>query len=143
MPVSDEDTDEAGIIDSSEYDENGPPFKHNCLATFSLLGQYNIRDSMCHVYYSGYGWNNNFPSCSWIWAELAYNESPQNFGAKQFKLHLLDLRHFNIPGNGTEYGHDSIKKYVIAVYDCLPGDSIYSVRYDPYGNGNYACAGFY
>lgn len=121
----------------STSDDDGPPFKHNCLASFRELGQYKINDSLCHVYYSGKGWNKDFPACFWIWSELAYNESAENFNAKYFKLHLLDLETFKIPDNGTEYGNDSIKKYVIAVFDCPPGDSTYSVLYDPNNTGKY------
>lgn len=104
------------MTNSQTDDEDGPPFKDECKASFLRLGEYKISNDNCNIYYSGKNWNSKFYLCTWTWGELINNEFPEDTNVTFIKIHLLDLDKFNLPQDGTTYGHDSIKKYVIAVY---------------------------
>ena len=118
-------------------DEDGPPFKDECTANFDRLGEYKIANDNCNIYYSGKGWNPEFYSCSWTWGELVNNEFPNDTNVTFFKIHLLDLDKFQIPDNGTDYGNDSIKKYVIAIYSRDTKGEHDKSDFDPFKTGKY------
>jgi hypothetical protein len=118
-------------------DEDGPPFKNECAAKFSRFGENKISNDNCNIYFSGKGWNPDYYSCSWTWGELINNEFSEDTNVTFIKIHLLDLDKFFIPKDGSEYGHDSIKKYVITVYsrDSKGGND--KCIFDPYKTGKY------
>ena len=120
-------------------DSGGPPFRNNCLCSFQNFGSYKISNDNYNIYYSGKGWNPNLHSCSWAWGEDVYNEIPNDTNVTVLKIHLLDLDNFSLPTNKTEYGNDTIKKYVIAIFthNIKKGkDTCFSI-FDPYKTGKY------
>jgi hypothetical protein len=48
----------------------------------------------------------------------------------------LDLDKFYLPKNMTEYGNDSLKKYVIAIYT-REKDKMGICAFDPFNTGKY------
>jgi hypothetical protein len=119
-------------------DEDGPPFKDECKANFKRFGEYKISNDNCNIYYSGKGWNPEFYSCSWTWGELVNNEFSDDTTVTFIKIHLLDLNQFQLPDNGTDYGNDSIKKYVIAVYSRDSKGGHDESDFDPFKTGKYS-----
>jgi len=126
-----------GTVSQQEDDSEGPPFKHECLCDFKEFGSYKISDEDYNIYLRGKNWDPKLYSCSWIWGEDINNIFPEDSMVRLMKIHLLDLDHFNIPDNGTEYGNDSIKKYVIAVYTSRTGAKNDNCVFDPYKTGKY------
>lgn len=120
-----------------DEEEDGPPFKVECKANFERLGEYKISNDNYNIYYSGKGWDPARTACTWTWAEIINNEFPGDSGVTFFKVHLLDLEKFTLPGDGSEYGRDSIKKYVIATYSRNLNGGKESFRYDPFNTGKY------
>lgn len=118
-------------------DDQGPPFKDKCLCDFKSFGKYEISKDNYNEYFSGKGWNPKLNACSWIWGELVYNETPNDSTVTLFKVHLLDLDNFRLPTNKTEYGNDSFKKYVIAIYKSDSKKGYDTIIYDPYKTGKY------
>lgn len=116
---------------SSEESDFGPPFNDTCLCNFKDFGEYKISNDNYNIYLSGKGWNPKFYSCSWPWGEIINNQMPEDTNVTVVKVHLLDLDTFAIPTNMTEYGNDSIKKYVIAV------STNTKCVFDPYKTGKY------
>lgn len=118
-------------------DEDGPPFENECKANFYRFGEYKINNNNCHVYYCGKGWNPKFYSCSWVWGELINNEFSDDTNVTAITIHLLDLDRFTLPQDGTEYGNDSIKNYVIAVYGRNSEGGNAKSIFDPFKTGKY------
>lgn len=120
---------------SIEKENEVPPFKNRCLCKFNEFGYYKISDNNYNVYFSGKNWNPDLNDCAFIWGEIVNNIVPDP-SVTLLKIHLLDLNNFSIPSNLTEYGNDSIKKHVIAIYyydQKSPGKSVF----DPYKTGKY------
>jgi hypothetical protein len=118
-------------------DSEGPPFKDKCLCTFKEFGYYKINKDNFNIYYSGKHWNPKYYSCMWTWGEILSNEYPSNYKVNVLTMHLLDLDNFIIPTNLTEYGNDTIKKYVIAVYRQYLKKGKGVCTFDPYKTGKY------
>lgn len=125
------------IILLKTEDEDGPPFENECKANFHRFGEYKISNSDCHIYYCGKGWNPDFYSCSWSWGELINNEFSDDTNVTAITIHLLDLERFVVPRDGSEYGNDSIKNYVIAVYGRKSGGGDAKSIFDPFKTGKY------
>jgi hypothetical protein len=125
----------SAVQDTIVDDFDGPPFKDECLCNFKEFGSYRPNNETQHIYKSGKGWNPEFYSCSWIWGEDINNIFPEDTSVKVFKVHLLDLEEFKIPDNGTTYGNDSLKPYVIAVYTRANGKD--NCVFDPFKTGKY------
>ena len=115
-----------------------PPFKDSCLCTFQKFGVYKISNSNFNVYYSGKGWNPKYNSCTYSWGEIKYNENPNDTTVTYLKIHLIDLEKFILPNNMTEYGNDSIKKYVIAICSYDYKNNKRTCTYDPFVTGKYS-----
>lgn len=121
----------------AEGDFDGPPFADTCLCDFHEFGDYKISENNYNIYKRGKGWNPKYYSCSWTWGEDIANIFPEDTNILVMKIHLLDLDNFTIPTNSTEFGSDSIKKYVIATYTWIKGPKEGGCIFDPYKTGKY------
>jgi len=122
-------------VTEQEVDENTPPFKDTCKCNFKRLGFYKISNDNYNVYLSGKNWNPQFKSCSFTWGEIIFNEIPSDTNIAVLKIHLLDLDRFIVPTDLTDYGNDSIKKYVIAIYYRYKNG--HKCIFDPFVTGKY------
>ncbi len=123
-------------IKNDEMGNDVPPFKVECNCDFKEFGRYKISDNNYNVYFSGKGWNPNIEECSFIWGEIVSNIVPDT-NITFLKIHLLDLNVFDLPTNLTDYGNDSLKNFVIAVYyfdKNVAGDKCI---FDPFRTGKY------
>jgi hypothetical protein len=118
-------------------DADGPPFDKECLCSFNNFGVKKKDGNELNYYYSGQGWNSNYTSCTWTWGEIINNEFPDDTNIKVVKYHLLDLTEFNIPREINDYGNDSIKKYVIAIYTVDNKKGTEKCVFDPFKTGKY------
>jgi hypothetical protein len=123
--------------DSNLSNEMGPPFKIECPCNVHSLGFYKINNDNFNFYLSGKGWDPDIYACNYILSEIKENINPPDTNITYVKIHLLDLDKFVLPNNSTEYGNDSIKKYVIAIFMHDIKKGTYSSKYDPYKTGKY------
>jgi hypothetical protein len=122
-------------IEDSKFEEDGPPFKIKCNSQVREFGRLKLNDSILNVYFSGKNWNPNNDECTYIWGEIINNIVPEE-DVKLLKIHLLDLDSFLIPDNQTDYGIDSIYRYVVCVYYYKPDSGSYEI-FDPFKTGKY------
>lgn len=122
-------------VHSEEFD--GPPFEEECEAGFHLAGTHKISNGNYNIYYLGKGWEPELYACSFTWGELISNGFPEDTAITGMKIHLLDLDKFVVPSDDSDYGQDSIKSYVIAVYSRDEKTGKYRTMFDPFKTGKY------
>lgn len=125
------------FTDSVVYNDGGPPFSDTCNCDWKEFGSYKISNTNYNIYLCGKGFNPAYYSCSWIWGETVYNTFPDDTNVLVMKIHLLDLDSFTLPDNGTEFGHDSLKNYVMATFIRNRSTGTEETIYDPYSTGKY------
>jgi hypothetical protein len=139
--TSNQDTKDETVNQTSQADESseeeGPPFKDECLCKFDDLGKKDTENKTYNVYISGKGWNPAFTSCSWTWGEMINNISPDDTTIINVKVHLLDLDKFELPKDNSDYSNDSITKHVIAIYKRNTKTGEETCIFDPYKTGKY------
>lgn len=121
---------------SAEFDELMT--SDSCLCDFHEFGSYKISNENYNIYLSGKGWNQKSYSCSYAWGEDVNNIFVDDTNVIVLKIHLLDLKEFNVPDNSTEFGNDSIRKYVIATYTRDKKKHTDNCIFDPYQTGKYS-----
>lgn len=65
--------------------------------------------------------------------ESIENFIPEDTSVKDLKIHLLDVDSFLVPTDSIEYGIDSLRSYVIVVYN----RNLDKCIFDPYKTGKY------
>jgi hypothetical protein len=122
-------------IEASKFEEDGPPFKIKCNSQVREFGRLKLNYGILNVYFSGKNWNPEIEACTFIWGEIINNIAPEE-DVKLLKMHLLDLDSFLIPDNQTDYGNDSINKFVICIAYYKPDSGAYEI-FDPFKTGKY------
>jgi hypothetical protein len=122
---------------SLSKDYNGPPFKYKCECDFHLFGYKKVSNDNYNIYVCGKGWDPRYPSCGYAWGLFLADIDPKDTTVTEFRVHFLDLEKFEIPADDSDYGQDSLQKYVIAVFKKVIKYNYFMTIFDPFYTGKY------
>jgi hypothetical protein len=124
--------------DTNCIENHTPPFNINCPCTPGLAGELMISKNNFNYYLLCKNWDSNIYACSYMIDEEIDNLRAPDSSITFLRIHLLDLENFIIPNNSTEYGNDTIKKYVIAIFTHDIKNKKWFSSYDPFKTGKYS-----
>jgi hypothetical protein len=117
--------------------DNEFPFKYKCECSFRVFGYKKVSNDNYNIYVCGKGWDPRYNSCVYAWGLLLADVDPKDTTVTEFRVHFLDLENFEIPVDDSDYGQDSLQKYVIAIYKKETKYGYNMTLFDPFYTGKY------
>lgn len=118
------------------YTNNPSVCEDTCFGDFDRFGTKRIGNTL-NVYISGYNADIMIDCCRFTFGEIVYNYTPDDTTIEIVKMHLLDLKAFEIPKDSSLYGNDEIKRKVMCISINDKNSPDIRIIADPYNIGIY------